>query len=203
MPRPKHVREPLRPERCVAFRTWEAGVTAIALVWMAAIVSVAGIRSTLPTPDSIDAYAASHPLHGAAPEQRLRTVEYLAGQLRFLNHWQLRELNRRPALRGIYDAFTGTEKERFLQLSIAATIKQLLRTASALPAAEREPFINQAIHEMDAALFHEKSAGYNVKRVYGWLTEGLLEAFFSLPAGARTELRPVIKKTMPNASSRL
>jgi hypothetical protein len=53
------------------------------------------------------------------------------------------------------------------------------------------------MYHVDTVASQDRGAKYNVGKVMGWIREGLREAFFNLPPGARLELKPVIQKTMP------
>lgn len=181
----------------MARRVQVRAAIAIALIWLIAAGIVAAIRGSTPTVASVTAFAAQYPLEGETPLQRAQISSRLAGQIAMLDYQQQRAVSDAPPMRHFYKSFTSAEKERFLHLTISSAMRNAFRATAAVPATERETFLNRAFYEIETTFSKDSSAGVNQRRVEGWIQDAAREAFFNTPLGLRLELKPIIDRNMP------
>ncbi|HRJ72333.1 MAG TPA: hypothetical protein PLS03_08905 [Terrimicrobiaceae bacterium] len=173
-------------------RIWKvAGI--LALVWLAAGAVIWFSRASRPTPESLAAYIAKHPLEGLAEARRAEVIGRAADQVNRLNFDQRQELRKLGADREFFRAMTPDERKRFLDLTMPEGFRQLMIALNKMDPAKRKKLVQRALDdiERDTPEINERIDRAEVQKM---ISQGVGSFYEEANADVKLEFAPVIER---------
>lgn len=176
---------------------------ALALVWglVAAVMSIA--HRAIPTPETISAYIAAHPLEQLSPSEREQIVRRIAAQFNQLDFEQRRQAresrDENEPSRAFFRSLTPPERVLFVELTVGPAFHHLMKALNEMEPEERRRIA------ADAAAQLRKAGGWSPREDSEWgergpeifskiAEEGLRAYYEEGNAATKLDLAPVLEE---------
>ncbi len=177
---------------------WLKLLGVLAVIWLIAGTVIFFARSAKVTPESLVAYADTHPIDGKPAAERAKVIEKLAGQMNELAYEDRRGVRMSKGLDGFFKALTPEEQTRFLDLTLPTGFKQMMDALNKMTPEKRQQFVEKALtdmkkHEGDRPPDAELDG--NAKKI---IDQGFKTFYSDASADVKMDVAPLIEQLQKN-----
>jgi hypothetical protein len=157
-------------------------------------------RGAKPTPETVMRYLDAHPIAGAPPRDREKTIEKIAAQLNQLAYEERREVRMSKKLDGFFRALTPEEQTRFLDLTLPTGFKQMMEALNKMTPEKRKQFVTKALEDMKKHEGEEPPEGRKEMDANGQkiIDQGFRSFYSDASAEVKMDVAPLIEQLQKN-----
>ena len=155
-------------------------------------------RSAKVTPESIVAYADSHPIADKSAAERGKIIEKLAGQMNQLPYEDRRGVRMSKGLDGFFRALNAEEQMRFLELTLPTGFKQMMEALNKMTPEKRKKIVNKALADMKKGEGERPPDGQldaNAKKI---IDQGFKSFYSEASADVKMDVAPLLEQLQKN-----
>lgn len=155
-------------------------------------------RSVKVTPETIAAYADTHPIAGKSPDERGKIIEKLAGQMNQLPYEDRRGVRMSKGLDGFFKDLTGEEQMRFLDLTLPTGFKQMMEALNRMTPEKRQKFVEKALADMkkgEGERPPDAKLDANARKI---IDQGFKSFYSDASADVKMDVAPLIEQLQKN-----
>ncbi len=174
---------------------WIRVTVVLAGVWLLAAGIVAVVRSAKPTPETIAAYVAEHPLDGSSESERAKTITSVAERLNRLDFEQRRDLRRSAEMDTFFESMTDAERSQFLDLTLPEGFRQMMLALNKMTPENRKKIVDRALADIaDGPPGETESAGIDEAQREKIIGQGMSAFYEEASADVKLDFAPVIEQ---------
>ncbi len=177
---------------------WLKLLGALAVIWFIAGTVIYFARSAKVTPESLVAYADTHPIAGKSAADRGKIIGKLAGQMNQLAYEDRRGVRMSKGLDGFFKALTPEEQMRFLDLTLPTGFKQMMEALNKMTPEKRQKFVGKALEDMqkrEGERPPDAQLDANAKRI---IDQGFKSFYSEASADVKMDVAPLIEQLQKN-----
>lgn len=178
--------------------SWTKAAAFIALVWLLAGGVIWLNRYLQPTPASIAAYVASHPVGNLSGKGRAKVIDHVASQMNGLDYKQRQDLRMARTLDGFFRSLSSAEQNEFLDLTLPAGFKQMMEALNRMEPEKRKQFVDRALADMKKREGDEPREDPHAQKI---VQQGLRSFYSEANADVKLDVAPLIEQMQKNMSS--
>ena len=179
-------------------KVWLKGGAALVATWAIVGICVWSLQREKPTAVKTVSFLAAHPLPSPAQsQQRAQWIEQFAAQVNHLEFDERHKLLLNVGLGPVFGQMTEAEQSRYLDLTLAKGLHQMLEGFSRVNPDRRQRLLDQALNELDKIQLGQRE---QLRQRIGEATlqrivkEGLTSFFRDASAATKLELQPVLEQ---------
>ena len=177
---------------------WLKLIGVLAIIWLIAGTVIFFARSAKVTPESLVAYADTHPIDGKPAAERAKVIEKLAGQMNELAYEDRRGVRMSKGLDGFFKALTPEEQTRFLDLTLPTGFKQMMDALNKMTPEKRQQFVEKALTDMKKHVGErppDAELDANAKKI---IDQGFKTFYSDASADVKMDVAPLIEQLQKN-----
>ena len=177
---------------------WLKLLGVLAIIWLVAGTVIFFARSAKVTPESLVAYADTHPIDGKPAAERAKIIEKLAGQMNELAYEDRRGVRMSKGLDGFFKALTPEEQTRFLDLTLPTGFKQMMDALNKMTPEKRQQFVEKALTDMkkhEGERPPDAELDANAKKI---IDQGFKTFYSDASADVKMDVAPLIEQLQKN-----
>ena len=179
-------------------KVWLKGGVALVATWAIVGVGVWSLQREKPTAAKTVSFLAAHPLPPPTQtSQREQWIDQFAAQVNHLDFDERHKLLLTVGLGPVFGRMTAAEQSRYLDLTLARGLQQMLEGFSRLSPERRQRLLDQALNELDKIQLGQREqlrqqiGDAALQRI---VKEGLTSFFSDASAATKLELQPVLEQ---------
>ncbi len=159
-------------------------------------------RSAKVTPESLVAYADTHPIAGKSAGDRSKIIEKLAGQMNLLPYEDRRGVRVSKGLDGFFRGLTPEEQMRFLDLTLPTGFKQMMEALNKMTPEKRQKFVTKALEDMQKGEGDrppDAELDANARKI---IDQGFKSFYSEASADVKMDVAPLVEQLQKNLQGR-
>lgn len=180
---------------------WIKLVGLLLVVWAMVGGVIYWARAAKPTPESVMAYLATHPVgENDSATERGKVVEKVAAQLNQLGYEERREVRMSRKLDGFFKTLTRPEQDRFLDLTLPTGYKQMMEALNKMEPEKRKRFVSKALEDLKKREGEEPPENQPGLDAVGQkiINEGFRSFYSDASAEVKMDVAPLIEQLQKN-----